>query len=123
MESLSKFFLPGALFLGVLVFGFWLSHVGKPYHGLLFNIHKLLALGAVILAVIEFVKITRSGSPEFVMGVLVIAALCVVALFVSGALLSAGKLDYVLMLTIHRIALAVLIVGLGLVMLFLKPAP
>ena len=35
-----------------------------------------------------------------------IAGICVVAMFASGAFLSIGNMDYVLMKTIHKIALA-----------------
>ncbi len=41
--------LPGFLFLIIIGFGLWVSKVGKPYNNLLFYIHKLIALGAVIL--------------------------------------------------------------------------
>jgi hypothetical protein len=51
---------------------------------------------------------------------LVGVALCVIALFASGALMSAGKLEYNLMLAIHRVAPFVLVVGLGLVIVLLK---
>jgi hypothetical protein len=105
METLSKFTLPGILFALTLAFGFWLSHAGKPYNGLLFNVHKLIALGAVVLAVLRLASLPRPfDSFALIAGLLVIATLCVIALFVSGALMSAGKLDYVVMLTIHRVA-------------------
>ncbi len=52
---------------------------------------------------------------------IVFLALCVVVLFVSGALMSAGQLDYALMLTIHRIVPIVLAFGLGLALFFIKP--
>lgn len=97
--------------------GFWLSNIGKPYNGLLFNIHKLIALGAVVLAVIQLTKIPNLLMPPS----LVLAALSVIALFVSGALMSAGKLDYALMLTIHRIGLATLIIGRALALLEKRP--
>ena len=41
METLSKFTAPGVVFILTLIFGFWLSSTGKPYNGVLFNIHKL----------------------------------------------------------------------------------
>jgi hypothetical protein len=40
------------------------------------------------------------------------AALLVIALFASGALLSMGKLEYALVLTTHRLAMAALVVVL-----------
>lgn len=121
MDTLSKFTLPGVLFVLTLAFGFWLSNSGKPYNGLLFNVHKLIALAAVVVAIIQFTKTLKSAnSLTLVIVLLVVAALCVVALFASGALMSAGKLDYAFMLTIHRIALAVLAIILALIVYFLE---
>jgi chromate transport protein ChrA len=124
MEILSKFTLPGILFALTLAFGFGLSHAGKPYNGLLFNAHKLIALGAVVLAVLRLASIPRPfDSFALIVGLLVIAAGCVIALFVSGALMSAGKLDYAVMLTIHRVAPGVLALccALALYLLVRKP--
>ena len=46
MGTASRFALPGALLLITYVSGFWLSALGRPYQGLPFNVHKLIALGA-----------------------------------------------------------------------------
>jgi hypothetical protein len=119
MELANRFVIPIILFILTLVFGFWLSHVGKPYNGLLFNIHKLIALVCVVLLGIQFSK-TIHAPNWLIIAFLVVSALCVSALFVSGALMSAGKLEYNLMLAIHRVAPFVLVVGLGMVMVLLK---
>jgi hypothetical protein len=124
VHILYQFAVPGGLFILTLVFGFWLSHLGKPYNGILFNIHKLIALGAVVVTAIQMVKLLRGMEIQaLVIVLLVVAALCVIALFVSGALMSAGKLEYNLMLAIHRVASFVLVAGLGLVALFIKNSP
>ena len=116
MDTLSKFTFPGILFALTLAFGFWLSHAGKPYNGLLFNIHKLIALGAVVLAGLRFSRMYRPvDSLALIVGLLVVAALCVIALFTSGALMSAGKPDYALMLAIHRVAPLLLVIAVVLV--------
>jgi len=115
MDTLSKFTIPGILFVLTLAFGFWLSQQGKPYNGILFNIHKLTALGAVVIAVIQVVQTLKNLNPlSLIALLLLLAAICIVALFASGALMSAGQLDYALMLTIHRVALVVL--GIALVL-------
>lgn len=115
MDDLSKFILPGVLFLLTLGFGFGLTNAGKPYNGLLFNLHKLIALGAVVIAVIQFSKtIQTADSQAPLIILLIVATLCVVALFASGALMSIGKLDYALTLTIHRLAPVVLTIALAL---------
>ena len=121
MHILYQFAVSGGLFILTLAFGLWLSRLGKPYNGVLFNIHKLIALGAVVVTAIQMVKLVRGMETQaHVIALLVVAALCVIALFASGALMSAGKLEYNLMLAIHRVAPFVLVVGLGLVMVLLK---
>lgn len=124
MIEMSKFILPGILFLLTLISGFWLSRVGKPYNNVLFNIHKLIALCTVVLTGIQTIKQLRGMEASSLVSVLLIlAALCVITLFSSGALMSAGKLDYALMLSIHRITSLILVVGLGLVALFIRDFP
>jgi hypothetical protein len=120
MDTLSKFFLPIVLFLLTLTFGFWLGQVGRPYNGILFNIHKLIALGTVILAGIQIFKTPGGFDLPLTIIALIVAGLCVVALFASGAFLSIGNLDYQAMKTIHNIALAVLVVSLALAFYFLN---
>jgi hypothetical protein len=111
VDTLSKFSAPGILLLLTLAFGVWLSLSGKPYNGVLFNIHKLVALGSVIVTVIQFSQLLK-GTQLQVLPILlfIVAGLCVVALFFTGAMMSAGKLDYHMMLAIHRIALILLTV-------------
>ena len=124
MHILYQFAVPGGLFILTLVFGFWLSRLGKPYNGILFNVHKLIALGAVVVTDIQVVILLRGMETQTLVSVLLVGvALCVIALFVSGALMSAGKLEYNLMLAIHRVASFVLVAGLGLVALFIKNSP
>jgi hypothetical protein len=124
VHILYQFAVSGGLFILTLAFGFWLSHLGKPYNGILFNVHKLIALGAVVVTAIQMVKLLRGMETQALVIVLLVGvALCVIALFASGALMSAGKLEYNLMLAIHRVAPFVLVVGLGLVMVLLKSSP
>jgi len=120
MELANKFISPGIVFILTVVFGNWLSNAGKPSNGILFNIHKLIALAGAILTVVQFAKIPQRVAPiSLVTLLLFLAALCVIALFVNGALMSSGKLDYALMLTIHCAALFVLVITPGLVVYWL----
>ena len=118
---LSKFVLPIIAFVLTLAFGFWVSHLGKPYNGLLFNIHKLIALGAVIATIVQLTKVLKNAdSLALIIVLLVVAALCVIALFASGAFMSIGNVDYELMLTVHRIAPVVLVIAMIIVFVTLK---
>ena len=61
MNILYPFAAPGGLFILTLVFGFWVSRLGKPYNGVLFNVHKLIALGALVVTAIQMVNLAFSG--------------------------------------------------------------
>jgi hypothetical protein len=115
MNTLSGFLTPGFSFLLTLSFGFWLSKVGKPYNGLLFSIHKLIALGTVVVTAMQVYRMLKVLGPQSLIIILVVvAALCVVAIFASGAFLSIGNLDYQTMKTIHNIAPVLFVIAIGL---------
>lgn len=114
MGITSDFLIPGIGFLLTLVFGFWLSKTGKPYSGILFNIHKLIALGTVIVTAIRFYKMFNAFEPQSLFILLItIAGLCVVALFASGAFMSIGNVNYQFVKTIHNIAPVLLVIAVG----------
>jgi hypothetical protein len=105
MDILTNFTSPGIVFLVTLVFGVWLSKLGKPYNGILFNIHKLMALGTVIITTMQIYKILAVVETiNLVIVFAVLAAFCVISLFVTGAFMSLGKLNYEINLAIHRIS-------------------
>ena len=105
MGLAAKFVIPGVLFILTLVFGFWLSRSGKPYNGLIFNIHKLIALAAVIVAAIRaFNALKIVEAQPILIALLILIGLCAVALFVTGALMSANKPAHDRLLTTHQIA-------------------
>lgn len=118
METLSKFSVPAMGLALTLAFGLWLSQLGKPYSGILFNVHKLIALGTVVFAVLQISKTMDLAGQPLLIAALIVAGLCAVALFASGALMSMVKLDYALTLTVHRIALIVLVITM-VVMIYL----
>lgn len=115
MTIAAKFVAPGIAFLMTVGFGFWLSRAGKPYNSVLFNLHKLIALAAVVLTAVQVYGLLKTGQPQALLIVLlVLAGLAVVALFVSGALLSANKSAYHVLRLIHNVAPFVAVIGLGL---------
>ncbi len=112
--ELSKFLNPTLGFLLTLAFGSWLSRRGKPYNGLLFNIHKLIALAAVILSGLAVYKVLKvMDVATLIILLLVVAALSVIALFVSGALMSAEKGEFRVMKLIHNISPFFLVIAMG----------
>jgi hypothetical protein len=118
--SITRIVVIGLLFLFTFIFGIGLSNSGKPYHSMLFNLHKLIALGAVIVTAVTIYHLRSDGEIKaFVWGAGVITGLLFLALFVSGALLSIGKPDHAVILAIHRVAplLAVIFTALTLYLL------
>ncbi len=114
METSVRFIVPGVIFLFTLASGFWLSLAGKPLNGAIFNVHKLNALAAVVLIVIQLVRGLKGVQIQaLIIGLLLLAALCVLVLFATGALMSIGRVDYLLLRTVHNIAPAVLVLTMG----------
>ncbi|MEW6030632.1 MAG: hypothetical protein ACOYZ8_11705 [Chloroflexota bacterium] len=109
METTSKFAAAGVLLVLTLAFGFGLSRLGKPYNGLVFNVHKLAALAAVVLAVIQTWNLLKgAGVQPIAFALVAVCAVCVIALFATGAFMSIGNLPHAPLLTIHKIALTIL---------------
>lgn len=98
-------FTSAALFcLFIFVTGFWLTRSGKPYSGVLLNVHKLIALAAVVLFVIVLYRTNRAtplSAIEWVAGVA--AVLSFVGLFVTGALVSIDKPMPAIVARLHHI--------------------
>ena len=86
----SKMIYTGAFFLFIFLSGFWLSRTGKPYNGLIFNIHKLIGLGAGIYLV-RAVYLTYQAAPLSGMQwtAIVITVLLFILTVAAGGLLSA----------------------------------
>ena len=110
---LTRFLIPGLALLLTIGLGFRLSQAGKPYNGLLFNVHKLVALGAVVAGGVAASRLLRGfETPALTPLMPAGAALLIVALFAGGALMSMNKLDYALTLTLHRTASLALVAAL-----------
>jgi hypothetical protein len=121
MALLAKFLLPAVAFILTVAFGLWLSRLGKPYNSLIFTVHKLSALGTVLLTALRFLPAFRDPALQIMPILLIIvAAVCIVALFATGALMSANKLRYAITLTLHQVAPVVGLIALALATYLLR---
>lgn len=82
----------GLFFLLIFLLGFWLSRSSKPYPSILFTIHKLVALGAVIFLAVTFYRAHQAAplSPAQIAAI-AFAGLCFLATILTGGLLSIDK--------------------------------
>jgi hypothetical protein len=92
-------------FLFIFLSGFWLSRLGKPLNTALFTIHKLIALGAVVFLAVTIYNIQKTAPLSQAQMILsAAAALCFVATFATGGLLSVDKVMPVIVLRLHQVA-------------------
>jgi hypothetical protein len=100
----SKIIVTGVLFLLTIISGIWLHNTSMPLNTLIFTIHKLLALAAVIFTAIAIYNLCKNVEIKTIILILIIiAGLSLLALFISGALLSIGKPAGSVILTVHNI--------------------
>jgi hypothetical protein len=102
----SRLVLPGSFAFLTLASGFWLSNTGKPYSTLIFTIHKLIALAAIIATAITMNHLHKSAELGLAVEIsaIVITALLFLCLLVSGALMSIVKQAPAVISTIHHVA-------------------
>ena len=94
----------GALFIIIFGAGFWLSRSGKPYNGLLFTIHKLVGLGALVFLGITVSRIGRTqGLQPGQIAAISVAGLSFLVTIVTGGLVSASTTLPAFVTVIHRL--------------------
>ena len=120
MNFFKLMILPGVLFLIIIGFGLWVSKVGKPYNNMLFNIHKLIALGAVILTAIRIFKPDPFTTfPNMAILLIALAVLCVIAMFATGAVMSIKDVVPKAALLVHRILPAIIFISVSISIYFI----
>ncbi|MCF8303732.1 MAG: hypothetical protein K9I94_10700 [Bacteroidales bacterium] len=103
MEIELKILIASILFLITIVAGIFTSHKGRPLNQLLFNIHKLSGLTAIVFTAIILQNLFFDEFTKTMLALTIIDALFVIGLFVTGALLSRDKPVNLLLLRIHNI--------------------
>ncbi|HWQ04789.1 MAG TPA: hypothetical protein VN452_05500 [Longilinea sp.] len=104
METFTRFVMPGLAFVFALVTGFWLSRIARPFSTVVVTVHKLIALGSVVTAVAQIARLLKLNVPTFSIVLLILAVLCTLGLFISGALLSQPKSAPIFVLRVHQAA-------------------
>ncbi len=117
--SLSKVIITGSFFLVIFLLGFLLSRSGKPYPGLLFNIHKLIALGALVYVAVMVYNAHRAAplAPAVIILVL-FTGVCFVLTIVAGGLLNIDRSPSFLAI-IHRFSPYLTLLGTAATLYFL----
>jgi hypothetical protein len=101
----SKIMYCGLGLVLTLVSGIILSQIGRPLNSAVFTVHKLIAVGTVILIGVSIRNLYNAGNVQSLHFVLIgITGLLFLMLVVSGSLLSFDKLATKPVIMIHQIA-------------------
>lgn len=115
----SKVILSGLLLLLSIIFGIWLSHVGKPLNQIIFTVHKLLALATVIFVGIVIYNLNKNIEiTALSLTLIVFIVIFFLALFTTGVFLSFEKPMPGIVLLIHKIVSAVTLI-FGIISIYL----
>ena len=97
--------ITGVLFIVSIIFGIRTSKLGRPLSKVVFTVHKVSAVAAIIFAIIivsGFFCILNPGLLE--MCLLVFCGSSIILSFITGVLLSFDKPVNELVLNIHKVA-------------------
>jgi hypothetical protein len=102
----SKLIVSGILFLSTVLSGFAVSHAGRPINGILFTVHKLIAVAAAIVVTMAIRQLhqTKAAGISLEIGAIAISVALFLALVVTGALLSRDVQLPAAVLKIHQVA-------------------
>ena len=97
-----------------LVSGFWLSNSGKPLNTVIFTVHKLIALAAVIFTNIAIYSLIKNVEIQsLIVTLIVIVVVCILVSFLTGALLSLDIPKNNILLIIHKTAPLLAVISLA----------
>jgi len=107
MEALtSKLITAGILALLTLITGMIVSRSGRPLNIWLVTIHKMIAVGTVVLVVMAVNQLykTADGKMLVTIGIMAISAILVLALIATGAFLTREEMELpAFVLKIHQV--------------------
>lgn len=100
-----RIILSGGLLIMTVVSGIVLSNGGRPLQSGFFTVHKLIAVGAIILLAVSARSLAKGADMDGLsVAALAVSGALFLVLIVTGALLSFDKLVTPLILRIHQLA-------------------
>lgn len=106
-EIILKLVAAGVLFIFILISGLIVSHSGRPLNIWLVGLHKLIAIGAVVLISIAINQLLKTTGEKTIIliSTLLITAVLFIAMIATGALLTREEMQLPgIVLKIHQVA-------------------
>jgi hypothetical protein len=120
----SRIVWTGALFILVFLSGFWLYRSGRPINTVVLTVHKLIALGALILigtTIYQINQVTALSATTWI--VAAITGLLFITTIITGGLLSLEQ-PVTAVSIVHKIGPFLTVVGVSVTMyLLVNPRP
>jgi hypothetical protein len=101
----TKLIFAGALFLFILISGVLVSHSGRPLNIWLVSVHKLIAIGTLVLVGVAINQLYKSAEGKVIVEIslIIISGILSLALIATGALLTREEMQLPeIVLTIHK---------------------
>ena len=101
----TKLIFAGALFLFTLISGVIVSHSGRPLNIWLVSVHKLIAIGTVVLVGVAINQLYKTAEGKVIVEIslIIISGILSLALIATGALLTREEMQLPeIVLTIHK---------------------
>jgi len=106
-----KIIIGSILLVLLIAAGIYIHRTGKPYHTLMFGIHKLFSVALIVILSLVFNPFLKGSDPGFfhylLPGIMILA---LASLLLSGGMMSLDR-NQQPMLVIHRVSTAVFLVG------------
>jgi hypothetical protein len=97
----------GVLFLLTIITGLIVSRSGRPLSTLLVTIHKLIAVGNIVLIGVIFSRLSKAGNGVMALEVImiVVSAVLFLSLVATGSLLTREEMELPgIVLILHQVA-------------------
>ena len=94
----------GVVFLVIFLSGLWLNRTGKPFNGILLNVHKLIALGTGIFLIVIIYWIGQAGGLSTVeWAAVIVTGVLFLATGIFGGLASIDRPMPTAIVILHRV--------------------
>ena len=109
------------MFVAIMGTGFWISKGGKPYNTVIFTLHKLISIAAVVLLTIITIQTNNSSGLNAAGLAGVITSGCLlVGTLVTGGMLSVDKVMPSIVIRMHQILPVLTTVSTGITLFIMK---
>jgi len=106
METITtKLIAAGVLGVLTLISGVLVTKAGRPLNAALFNLHKMIAVVAIVLIIMSAVQLYKAGETKAVMelGLIILVGILFTALVATGGMLSFEREWPSVVLKIHQV--------------------